>query len=439
VDQRAVSFGKRLRRLRLARGLTQRELASPSYTHAYVSTLEAGRRRPSAAALRHLAAKLGIEVEELVSTRPPGLTQELRAAVRDARIAASDGRLSDAAEALDQVVSRATRHRIPGVEAKAYEIRGLVLERTGRPDDALGWFERAEGVLEDRPPSERVDAVAGKARCLLAVGDISYAVFLLETLARSIAEERGPDADAVAHVHAALLDAYLDAGLLRSAAEEAEELRLVAPRLRDPVRQGQVRLYLARLCVTEGRMREAERLLAAAGEAYGRSGLKAETGYAHLALGYVLSREGKSKRARRELERARRIFEETRDIKDLARTLVELARVERTSGDATAAASLLEEAIALAQDADVPILAWAHRELGELHSSDEHGLAEKHLRTAAELFEGTDERVEAAVSYRLLGDVLRSSGQPAAALEAYRVGIRGIGEEGAGVAGPWNR
>jgi len=47
--------GRRVQRLRVERGLTQRQLAEPTYTPAYVSTLEAGRVRPSDEALKYLA------------------------------------------------------------------------------------------------------------------------------------------------------------------------------------------------------------------------------------------------------------------------------------------------------------------------------------------------------------------------------------------------
>ena len=53
--------GRRIRQLRLAKGLTQKELAAPHYTAAHVSTIEAGRRSPSRAALVHFARKLGVE------------------------------------------------------------------------------------------------------------------------------------------------------------------------------------------------------------------------------------------------------------------------------------------------------------------------------------------------------------------------------------------
>src|SRR5205814_2970284 len=59
------SIGERLRRLRLDRGLSQRELAGPGVSYAYISRIEAGARRPSVKALRQLAPKLGVSVEYL--------------------------------------------------------------------------------------------------------------------------------------------------------------------------------------------------------------------------------------------------------------------------------------------------------------------------------------------------------------------------------------
>ena len=58
----AETIGRRLRRLRLERGLSQRELSSPGVSYAYISRVEAGARNPSEKALRALAPKLGVTV-----------------------------------------------------------------------------------------------------------------------------------------------------------------------------------------------------------------------------------------------------------------------------------------------------------------------------------------------------------------------------------------
>src|SRR5438094_10148576 len=54
------SIGERLRRLRLERGLSQRDLSAPGVSYAYISRIEAGARRPSVKALRMLAKKLAV-------------------------------------------------------------------------------------------------------------------------------------------------------------------------------------------------------------------------------------------------------------------------------------------------------------------------------------------------------------------------------------------
>src|SRR6266446_4938120 len=59
------TIGQRLKRLRLEKGLSQRELAAPGVSYAYISRIEAGTRQPSVKALRKLAAKLGVTAEFL--------------------------------------------------------------------------------------------------------------------------------------------------------------------------------------------------------------------------------------------------------------------------------------------------------------------------------------------------------------------------------------
>ncbi|TML56169.1 MAG: helix-turn-helix transcriptional regulator, partial [Actinobacteria bacterium] len=59
------TIGERLRRLRLERGLSQRELSEPGVSYAYISRIEGGARRPSVKALRMLARKLGVSADYL--------------------------------------------------------------------------------------------------------------------------------------------------------------------------------------------------------------------------------------------------------------------------------------------------------------------------------------------------------------------------------------
>lgn len=58
-------IGERLKRLRLERGLSQRDVSSPGVSYAYVSRVEAGARTPSVKAIRLLAEKLEVTAHYL--------------------------------------------------------------------------------------------------------------------------------------------------------------------------------------------------------------------------------------------------------------------------------------------------------------------------------------------------------------------------------------
>jgi transcriptional regulator with XRE-family HTH domain len=419
------ALGARLRRIRVSRGLTQREVAAPRYTHAYISTIEAGRRHPSEDALRHFADRLGVDVEDLASGRPPGLVQELEAELDDARIAASDGRLDAAEASVSSAARRAHRYRINRTEARAREIRALMLERAGRVEEALEEYEAADELIRDEVPSARVETVTGRARCLQILGDGRHAIFVLESL-RSQMAPRETNADAAAHVDAALLNAYLDAGLLRAAHDAARRLELLAPRVRTHRRRGQIDVYLARLRAEEGNARDADELLASATAAFEASGLRTETGYAHLARGILASRAGSLGKASKELQKARAIFETTRAERDLNNALIELARVERLRGHADGAAGLLGSVLRRVNDTDPELLAWAHREYALLLTESDPTASEKHLRAALDLFDRCEHHAETAATYRLLGDLLMAARRADAAFEAYSAGIHRV-------------
>jgi tetratricopeptide (TPR) repeat protein len=419
-------LGRRMRRLRLARGMTQKELADPNYSYAYVSTIEAGKRNPSREAVEHFAGRLGVSPEELLTGRPADLEARLELRLQEAIVAMSGGAMDESSQAFVSIAKEAKRSGLPRIQSKAEGALGLWCERHSEYEEGLVHHQMAEDLLSGEPPVEWVDAVAGKARCLEALGDLRYAIFLLESLLDRLEREQLRDPDALSRLHASLVFAYLEAGLLRKAAESGEELLALGPHLQDPVRVAQMHMNVARLFLEEGRIEDAQRSLRRADEVYRQRDLKTESAGAHLALGYVASRQGDLANARSELMDAVAIFEETANEPDLIRALNELARVERLEGAIDSARELLERSIALTGNSDAPILAWEHRELGTTFADDDPSVAEKHLRTAIALFERGEQPLEVAITYRALGDVLHGRGELEAASDAYRTGIMAL-------------
>ena len=67
------TVGERIRRVRLDRGLSQRDVSGPGVSYAYVSRIESGDRGPSLKAIRLLVRKLGVTPEYLGGIGEVGL------------------------------------------------------------------------------------------------------------------------------------------------------------------------------------------------------------------------------------------------------------------------------------------------------------------------------------------------------------------------------
>jgi Helix-turn-helix. len=134
----ARQIGARLRRTRLAAGLTQQQLAEGRYTKAYVSALENGLSRPSMAALNYLSDRLGIPASKLINDEPAAWAR------LEADLALASGRWDDAIAAYrDLLESTVTR------EARAELMSGLAeaLIREGKGREATPFAAEAARIF----------------------------------------------------------------------------------------------------------------------------------------------------------------------------------------------------------------------------------------------------------------------------------------------------
>ncbi len=119
----------RIRRARLAAGLTQQQLAADRYTKAYVSALENGLSRPSMAALTYFAERLGLPTSRFLEDDVDGWTR-LQA---DLELAA--GRWQQAVDAYQALLEQS-----PAAVSRAELLLGLAEAFAGldRARDAVG-------------------------------------------------------------------------------------------------------------------------------------------------------------------------------------------------------------------------------------------------------------------------------------------------------------
>lgn len=144
----AAAIGGRIKRARLAAGLTQSALAGERYTKAYISALEHGLAKPSMAALNYLAPRLGTTAASLIADTDP-VWDRLSA---DLRLASGDWQA-----ALDRYESLLERAADRGARAEILAAMAQCLCRLDRPREAIRAATEATEIFA--APSPSADAI----------------------------------------------------------------------------------------------------------------------------------------------------------------------------------------------------------------------------------------------------------------------------------------
>src|SRR3990170_2272175 len=170
----AVAAGRRLKEARIAAGLSQRQLAFPGCSAAYISRLEAGQRVPSLQLLRKIATKLGAD-EEFLATgvarerpQPPELVE--------ADVAL---RLDDLDTARDLYERALKTSPDPRAQAEALGGLGRLALRQGDPGQAVDSIEEALR-LAPSIPSASPGLIATLGKAYAEKGELEAAIGVFE-------------------------------------------------------------------------------------------------------------------------------------------------------------------------------------------------------------------------------------------------------------------
>jgi tetratricopeptide (TPR) repeat protein len=411
------TIGQRLRRLRLERQLSQRELSAPGVSYAYISRIEAGTRQPSVKALRKLAAKLGVSADYLetgMDVRDIDL-RELRLA--DAELAlrlAEDSQavVGQLRELLDEAINAgdlasATRARI-GL--------GLAAAEQGRPTEAVELLEEvlATGVV----PSSRPDVYTTLGRSYAAAGMAQRAVDLFEQCLEDLERDTPDDIASRVRFATYLSYALTDVGELERAHEVLTAALEQANTLADPYTR--IRLYwgLARL---SGYAHQAQAAL----EYYRRAIalLEATEDTVHLAranIGYAwtLLSAGRAEDAGDPLQVAEQLLGPSPTPQDLALLRTEQAKRAAALGAPDEAVAHARDALGALGDNDPLERGSALVALAEgLRLQGDVTAAEDSFRRAVEAFDEAQRPQEKGQAYREWGRLLRDAGREGEALD----------------------
>ncbi len=409
----AQQVGVRLKAARTRAGLTQRELAEPRYTKAYISALENGLIKPSMAALRFLARRLETVPEAFLAdadTHWHRLDAELRLAAGDWQTAADrfeaivETNPVGVARGMCQLGLAEAMYRLGhGLAAIAHatEARELLTaaNRTAEAQRAAYWLAAAYHATNDpararmlfeellaatertgADPDLRVRILIALATTITSTDEASVAIGLLE-------EARRIGADLDDRRRATLLYSLAQSyrlagdleGAIRSGTESVALFRAVDARAETASIENELALtYLAL-----GNLREAERHAGAARAAMTSAG--DDFRMAHLA-----ETEARIALEAGDVERATALAASALDLAlttgngraELSARLT-AARAARRRGDRDAAAAMLEQALAIAEHAPPGRLREVLTECSELAAeSGDHARAYELSRRA---------------------------------------------------------
>ena len=414
----AETIGERLRRLRLERGLSQRELSAPGVSYAYISRIEAGARRPSVKALRLLARKLGVSAEylETGSDIHDFERRELRLADAELRL-----RLENDVAAAERDLIELLREALTAGDAPAAARARVAL---GYAAAAGGDHTRASELLEQSidsgllSPLGQPDVYAALGRSWSALGQPEQAVALFERCLRQIEEEApGDDASSI-RFSAYLASALTDLGDYDGAQQALHEAVLRSNRIADPY--DRIRLYwsLGRVAGTDGRHQVSLAYFRRALELLATTEDTVQIARAHLSCAWMLIEGNQLDEAQVHLAQAQALFGLAPQQIDAVMSARFRAELARRRGNADEAIASAREAIALAGDALHAERGNAWFVIAETRAAQGSiPEAEQAFEEAAHLLDQHGSTRERAACYRAWGRLLRGAGREAEALD----------------------
>lgn len=411
-------LGARIRRLRTDRGWTQRELAEPGYDRGFLAKVETGSRPPSEEMLAYLARRFELTADELRFGRPPGVADELRAALDEGYRDLEQGRVALAEERFALAGKQAAGYHLDDVECYARFCQAEVKWQLFDVSGAQKELEHASELADAAPPWLRAMIVHRWSGCRYLSGDAGAAIARVE---EELASPLPPDAQLC--LLSALIHPLMEMGGLHRAERAAQDgLRLTRVATR-PDFVARFHRQASQVWQATGQPDRAEQDLIEACRLFTSVGFDRDAARCRWARGYLLRRLGRLDEARVELTSARDQLAAIGSEEGVAGATLELAEVRLRQGAPSEAESLV---------ADVwPLLARDVESLGEAtglrgqvaQAQGDLAAATRLLREAAEIQTRASLHGAAVSTSLRLGDVLRQRGHLTEAIEAYQRGL----------------
>lgn len=425
------SIGERLRRLRLGRGLSQRQLASSGLSPAYISRIESGQRMPSVRAIRVLALRLGVTPEYLESgvDMAPAEALELRLADAELRLRLGD-HSTEARHALQAVLTEARRTNQREITTRAQIALGLASLAAGNQREAARYLSVAV-ASPFVSPLMHTNVYVSLSKALRFLGRADEAVSMLEDALDDPGCQMPGGVGVRLRLATYLSYAFTDLGEFERARSVLEEVD--ADAALDAHAQVTMHWSLARLAYMEGQPRAALNEIRRAIILLDHTEDSLELARAHLFAAEVQLWADNIPEAVRHLELAARLETLAADARDLGALHSGQALAHARRGDFDSARPLIRRAHEELADAPAEQgLLWVAQALVDVGCGE--------LNTAALSFErGVDALTassmhrEAAAVCREWSELLATAGRAEEAASAAKraAGLRAEADLGA--------
>ncbi|WP_067437828.1 helix-turn-helix domain-containing protein [Nocardioides jensenii] len=422
-------LGQRLRAARVAKGLTQTDLAGERISTGYVSRIESGQRRPNGRVLTDLAARMGVGLEELLGGVAPAEYDEIRLTLDFAELSLESGEAQEARDQASAALVRAEAASLDELAERAHHLHALALEGLGELDDAV--LELESLVADDRATLLRIRAGIALTRCYRDSGDLSTAIDRGQRLLDQVMDAGLDACDEHVQLAVTLASAYFERGdtghavrICRTAVARAEQLG--SPTARASA-YWNTAIMESHRGDTAAAVPLAERALALLGEGKDTRNLarlRQQLGTMQLSLDPPAVDD-----ARRNLEQAAREYEWARATPvDIAKNDLSLARARYLAGDAEGARELSVQVFEAVEVVAPHVAADAKYMEGQaLTVLGEVGAADVAYRAAVSILTSIGADRSAAQLWFELASLFDELGDGEAARHAYRSAAASVG------------
>jgi tetratricopeptide (TPR) repeat protein len=439
-----MRLGQRLRRARLARNMTQGEVARNQFSVSYVSAVERGQIRPSLGALEKLAERLQVPITDLLGdvdldarmlpatgesreASPMRFREEIEDRLIEAQVLMGQRKADDALTILlrltAQQLSQREAAQVHWRLAYCYVELGRGEEARRESIEAMSNAER----LGDRELVERIRNELGNAYTLLHSHQAALDAYM--ACLSAIEEGAVKDISFKMAVLQNIGNQYLSKGIYDEAITYQRRAAELAADVVNPEQMGVIYWALSRSYSGKGDHSQAKLYALRAIAMYEQAGNRRLVAQVYNRLGRAYAQSGQMSDALAQLQTAYELAQAQQDRRGISEAQRSLADVYLRQNKVDDAARAAEDALSHAEAThDVVQRAESLMVLAEVRERQQRfDEAEQNFNTAIELLRQTDASEWLREGYEKFSEYLERRGESKRAYEMLKLAYRTTG------------